>query len=343
MHPTRAPHGTYRRSHAHRDGSDSRGSIPHPHVRVMRGPLGRCPLNGGCLLKFEKFFNPIDGFDFDVLDDPDFKEDSVREEVISPIIKAVGYSLTKPFKIIRSKPLEHPFVSIGSARRKITCIPDYLFEVNDRYAWILEAKGPNENILTGKHVEQAYSYAIHSEIRVPLFALCNGREFALYHISEDQPVLHFDIRAFAIYFDNLKKYVSPYNVLNTEFKLAKDFGLHLKRLGFHDFKSLVFPNVPIGFIGQLDPDLFTTGIGMKTDEGDSYVMSFDFGIDILNQLMGKIPNQAIEQLSQREVGYRKSIQFPDGVYRVNIDCRVGVNLQENSDEIFLPFIINRIF
>lgn len=293
-------------------------------------------------MRFEKLFNPIDGFEFDVLDDPDFKEDSVREEIIAPIIKAVGYGPTKPFKIIRSKPLEHPFVSIGSARKKITCIPDYLLEVNDRYAWILEAKGPNENILEGKHVEQAYSYAIHSEIRVPLFALCNGREFVLYHISKAQPILHFDLRLITQYLDNLKKYISPQNVLEADFKLAKDFGLHLKRLGFHEFQSLIFPNVPIAFIAQLDPDLFTTASGVKTEENDSYVMSFDFGVEILKQLNGKIPEKSMQILVKREEGHRSCVQFQDGVYRVNVDCRVGEKLQENNEEIFLPFIINRI-
>ncbi len=291
---------------------------------------------------FEKTFNPIDGFEFDVLDDPDFKEDSVREEIIAPTIKAVGYGPTKPFKIIRSKPLEHPFVSIGSARKKITCIPDYLLEVNDRYAWLLEAKGPNENILEGKHVEQAYSYAIHSEIRVPLFALCNGREFVLYHISKEQPILHFDMKLISRYFDNLKKYISPQNVLEADFKLSKDFGLHLKRLGFHEFQSLIFPNVPIAFIAQLDLDLFTTGSGIKTEEGDSYVMSFDFDIEILKQLKGKISDKSMDILMKREEGHRNCVQFSDGVYRVDVDCRVGEDLQENNEEIFLPFIINRI-
>ncbi len=293
-------------------------------------------------MKFEKSFNPIEGFNFEVLDDLDFKEDSVREEIIVPIVKAVGYGPSKPFKTIRSKALEHPFVSVGSSRKKITCIPDYLFEVNDRYSWILEAKGPNENILDGKHVEQAYSYAIHSEIRVPLFALCNGREFVLFHISKSEPVLHFDMRSLAQYYDVLKKHISPERVINTDFTLAKDFGLHLKRMGFHEFKSLIFPDVPIGFIAQLDPNLFTTGSGIKTEEGDSYVLSFDFDEQILKQFAGKIPSQAIDMLMQREDGHRKNVQFADGNFLVNIDCRVGNDLQENSDEIFLPFIINRV-
>jgi len=293
-------------------------------------------------LKYEKHYNPIEGFKFEVLDDPDFKEDSVREEIIFPIIKAVGYGLAKPFKIIRSKALKHPFVSVGSNRKKITCIPDYLFEVNGKYVWVLEAKGPNENILEGKHVEQAYSYAIHSEIRVPLFALCNGKEFALFHISKERPILHFDMTLLAKHFDNLKKYVSPQNVLETDFTLAKDFGLHLKRLGFHKFKNLIFPNVPIGFIAQLDPDLFTTGSGIKTEEGDNYAISFDFDVEVLQQLKDKIPNQAIDLLMVRDEKGRKSVQFASGVFRVNVNCRVGEHLQENSDEIFLPFIINRI-
>jgi len=34
-------------------------------------------------------------------------------------------------------------------------------------------KAPSENIFTGKNVEQAYSYAMHRDIRVPLYGLCN--------------------------------------------------------------------------------------------------------------------------------------------------------------------------
>ncbi|EZH81887.1 restriction endonuclease [Ectopseudomonas composti] len=293
-------------------------------------------------MKFEKAFNPIDGFDFEVLNDPDFKEDSIREEIILPILKALGYGIAKPHKIIRSKALMHPFVSVGSARKKISCIPDYLLEVNDKYAWVLEAKGPNENILSGPHVEQAYSYAIHSEIRVPLFALCNGREFVLFHVSQDKPLIHFKMEMLPSYFGSLEKYLAPSNALSTNFKLAKDLGLHLKRLGFQEFDSIIFPEVPICFIGQLNPDMFTTSTGTTIAGGDSYVMSLDFDESILNQMKGKIPDQAIEKLKIRDESARQIVNFVDGNYRVTLDCRVGIDLQENSDEIFLPFIVNRV-
>jgi len=292
-------------------------------------------------MRYEKKFNPIDGFKLEELDDADFKEDSVREEIILPILKSLGYTSSRPNKIVRSKALSHPFVSVGSARKKITCIPDYLFEVNEKYAWVLEAKGPNENILSGAHVEQAYSYAIHSEIRVPMFALCNGREFVLFHISKDEPLLHFAIQLLPQYLDSLKRILSPQNVLSYEFKLAKDLGLHLKRLGFNTFNHLIFPNVPITFIAQLDNDQFTTATGTKTEEGDSYCLSLDFGKDVAEQLKGKLPEKSLEILLSRTPGQRKVIKFTDGTFYVNVDCRVGEELQENKDEIFLPFIVNK--
>ena len=42
-------------------------------------------------------------FDFSVLDNPDFKEDSVREELIVPLIKNLNYRSTGKNKIIRRR------------------------------------------------------------------------------------------------------------------------------------------------------------------------------------------------------------------------------------------------
>ncbi len=232
-------------------------------------------------MRSEKRHNILRGFDFSLLDDPDFQEDSVREEIIVPILKGLGYGPAKPYRIIRSKKLLHPFVSIGSATKPIYLVPDYLLEVDGRFAWTLEAKAPMEEILNTKHVEQAYSYAIHSEIRVPYFALCNGREFVLYHISRPQPILHFDIRVLPNCWDNLTKLLGPKNVLDYDFSLKKDFGLHLKRLGFDEFASLIFPDVPIAFIGQISDDQYSFGSGLKVDDGDSYVVTFDFNSEVM--------------------------------------------------------------
>ena len=148
-------------------------------------------------------------FDFNALSDPDFEESSVREEIISPILKSLNYKAFGKNKILREKGITHPFVQTGSKKREITNFPDYLLQVDGEYKWVLDAKEPNEDIKTGKNKEQAYFYAIHPEIRVNLYALCNGYEFILFHISEEEPVLYFQVSEFEQYKSDLKKHLAP--------------------------------------------------------------------------------------------------------------------------------------
>lgn len=293
-------------------------------------------------MKYQKLYNVLDGFDFSLLDNPEFKEDSVREEIILPIIKGLGYSANKPYQIIRSRRLLHPFVSIGSKRKEIFIIPDYLFEVDEKPVWILDAKAPTESIIQSIHVEQAYSYSIHNEVRTKFFALCNGKEFALYNIEQIVPVLHFPIKAIPLYWENLEQYLQPKNVIkDAPFIYAKDFGLHLKRLGFDSIDSLVFPNVPITHIVQLDPDLFSL-TGCVNEDGSRYVVTFDFGYEVFYQFKGKIPDEAFKLLECRNSNSRQLVKFGNGAYLVNIDCKIGGTLEENDKEIFLPLWINRL-
>lgn len=56
------------------------------------------------------------GLDFKNLENrEDFKEDSVREIVILPILKELGYGQEN---IQRSKNLLHPYLKVGSNRKK---------------------------------------------------------------------------------------------------------------------------------------------------------------------------------------------------------------------------------
>jgi 16S rRNA G966 N2-methylase RsmD len=152
---------------------------------------------------------PLGDFDFTLLDSPDFKEDSVREEIILPLLNALGYAVSGPNRIIRSKGLEHPFLTTGSKKRPITLIPDYLLSVDGNFTWVLDAKAPEEEIKTGDNVEQVYSYAVHPEIRVDLFSLCNGREFILFDVSQSEPLLYFQMSEIQNYWDEVVKYLGP--------------------------------------------------------------------------------------------------------------------------------------
>lgn len=148
-------------------------------------------------------------FDFSALNDPDFEESSVREEIISPLLKSLNYKAFGKNKILREKGITHPFVQTGSMKREIINFPDYLLQVDGKYKWVLDAKKPNEGVKTGKNKEQAYFYAIHPEIRVNLYALCNGHEFILFHISKEEPVLYFQVSEFEQYKSELKGLLAP--------------------------------------------------------------------------------------------------------------------------------------
>ena len=73
--------------------------------------------------------NLFGNIDFQSIEkDPDFKEDSVREVIILPILKQLGYEQQN---IVRSKSLMHPFLKVGSNKKiAIKLIPDYIVQTN---------------------------------------------------------------------------------------------------------------------------------------------------------------------------------------------------------------------
>lgn len=148
-------------------------------------------------------------FDQALLDDADFKEDAVREEIAHPLLLRLGYASSGPNRIHRSKTLAHPFITIGSSKRPVNTTPDYLLSVDGTFRWVLDAKAPGENIVSGKNVEQAYSYAIHPEIRARLFALCNGRRFTLFDIENQVPLMNFEIRQLEMNWQGLCDFLAP--------------------------------------------------------------------------------------------------------------------------------------
>ena len=131
----------------------------------------------------------FEGFDFSALDDPGFKEDAVREEIIAPMLRRLGFAPTGERRVQRSQNLVHPYVMIGTRKHKVNIIPDYTFWLGTPPLLILDAKAPSESILQSEHFEQAYSYATHPEVRAAHFALCNGRRLVVYDVARFEPVI----------------------------------------------------------------------------------------------------------------------------------------------------------
>lgn len=112
-------------------------------------------------------------------------ETDVREEVIAPLLRHLGYRSGTSNDVIREQHLSYPQLSLG--RRKPTDPylrgkADYICEVGGLVKWVIEAKAPGE-ALDEVMEEQAWSYANHPEIRAVYFVMANGREFKLYQTN----------------------------------------------------------------------------------------------------------------------------------------------------------------
>lgn len=127
----------------------------------------------------------LQNFDFTLLENEDFKEDSVREFIIAPILARLGFVVKndkspQKLEMILSKTLKAQ-IQIGSNKSIDTDLtPDYLLCVNGKNACVLDAKSPKIDISKGsKAQKQALSYMLAFE--TSLYALCNGRAFIVFN------------------------------------------------------------------------------------------------------------------------------------------------------------------
>lgn len=127
-------------------------------------------------------------WDFDALNETD-----VREEIVSPLLKHLGYRAGTEHNILRELTLTYDRNSLG--RRKATDPAlrgraDYICDAGGRVRWVIETKPPSESITT-LAAEQAWTYAAHPQIRAVYFCLTNGREFRLYQTNNgpDHPAV----------------------------------------------------------------------------------------------------------------------------------------------------------
>jgi hypothetical protein len=287
----------------------------------------------------------FEGFDFTLLDDPEFGEDSVREELIVKLLAALGYSASPPYRIIRSKKLEHPYVYFGTVRKGITIVPDYLLERDGEYAWVLDAKGPGENIDTGKNVEQAYSYAMHRDIRTPFYALCNGRKLVVFHVAQAPPVIDIALQ------DIGKAWAMILGVLGCRSAwpaglppgFNPDMGLALAKAGLvedEDGKKFyhVFTSVPVQYVGKVEDGLYSI-TALYVQEESAHMLTFDFAPEVYPAFLAALDDNEREPV--RTALSRQPYQFVFARGKeplMTIVGDVGDKTYTNRNESYRPFI-----
>lgn len=282
-------------------------------------------------------------FDFKTLDDPEFKEDSVREEFVLPIVKALGYKITGDSRVVRSRALIHPYVALGSQQRKISIIPDYLFFSEGSPYWILDAKAPDQEISKSIHVEQAYSYAIHPEVRAKLYALCNGREFALYSITQFEPILSFNLKRINEYWELMLRLLHPDIKAHPDVvRFYRDYGLHLRMLGAKDGFTHIALAVNTNHIAKVEDGLYTTSTLIATDA--EYAMSLDFGQEEYQKLLGLLPEKQAETLLEGLKRQPYQVHLEEGEdFKFGVASKLTNEIFHNAQESYLPFKVIEFF
>lgn len=142
-------------------------------------------------------------------------EADIREEVLAPLIRKLGYRSGLPNNVIREQLLRYPMLSLGRKDAKndpqLRGKADYILEVQQHVRWVIEAKAP-EVSLGVDDIEQAWTYANHPEVRAVYFVLCNGRVLLVFrtvHGPDASPVLSLTYEQLEPDFQVLCNLLSP--------------------------------------------------------------------------------------------------------------------------------------
>jgi hypothetical protein len=279
-------------------------------------------------------------FDFKALEDPRYSEDSVRETIVKPILEKLGYQPDGKNKMLAGKSLTHPFVYIGTRQHKVSSVPDYLSQVKDTYLFTLDAKAPHADIRKGTHVEQAFSYAIHPEIRTFFYGLCNGKEICIYKWTKIEPVLTIPVAQLDKRWDELQQLVSPAALTISHLTdFLPDFGLSFLKTGAEKNSEFHFAGTWVNLVARVDDDTYTL-TSVIGGEDDAYLGSFYFSAGQFEQFLSCIPERVREQVTTAVSEQPYFIVFTrEDSFELIIHARFSGVIRTNEDEQYFPLTV----
>lgn len=133
---------------------------------------------------------------FDAYDFGRMNETDVREAIVFPVIRQLGYRHSSANDIITELSLRYPKQFVGRKKKSDPDLrgkADYILEVDRRLRWVVEVKAPSEAIDDDVR-QQAYSYAVHAEIQGLFYVVTNGRTWEVHRTLDGlgrAPILEF--------------------------------------------------------------------------------------------------------------------------------------------------------
>jgi hypothetical protein len=185
-------------------------------------------------------------------------EPTVREEIIGPIARKLGYMFGSTNYIEREEHLPDVIQQIGRKSKNDYPIgkPDYRCGVDGRRgSFIIEAKAGNIEI-TKTEIAQTHSYAAHGLINAKFFVICNGRTFQIYETSfgiNSNPILELEYNLIEAEFYKIENFLSPDALIKhsqIQYETGRMLGLNLQNTEKVKFGWVNFSDCHFEIIGQ---------------------------------------------------------------------------------------------
>ena len=200
--------------------------------------------------------------------------------------------------------------------------------------------GSTGDLDNSHHVEQAYSYAIHPEVRANLYALCNGRELVVYSVSKWAPILRVSLPGINEHWHLVEEALLPKFLLNPEIKgFMPDFGLAMLKIGVKPGTLQLIVLHHLQSVMRAEDDLYV--FNTTTSVGDlEYLVTLDMSAALFNELLSGLPSHVADPISfaMKHAPYQMAL---DG--KILITCAGHLsNVTECAHEEFAPIVVSEI-
>jgi len=140
---------------------------------------------------------------------------------------------------------------------------------------VLDAKAPSAKLVKTKHAEQAYSYAIHPEVRTRFYALCSGRQLVAYDTQGIAPIFVLDFADIDSNWELIESVLSPENVSKfAQSYFQPDYGATMMKMGYPTGFPWIFSFVKFLQFCWVREDLYTMSVGGPIGD-ETHIVSFD--------------------------------------------------------------------
>ncbi len=276
----------------------------------------------------------FEAFDFGALDDPGFKEDAVREEIVAPILKRLGYTPTGQVRVQRSQNLVHPFVKIGTRKHPVNIIPDYTLGTRTRPCLRWTPKGPPSR--SWSPCTPSRRTATRSTRRsVPPTTPCataGGWSSLMWRGSSRSSTwsaADYDRR-----WADIERVLRPQSLLNPAIRdFHADFGLALQRMGLKSGEAVELRSFHLLMVSKVKDGVYSAATNTLY-EGEKYLcqprLSEDALVPLLSCLAKPLLDGVLEAVERQPFHV-----FLDQMVEVDLVVRLGP-LTKGADDSFVP-------